>query len=365
VGKHLVLVGGGHAHLAAIARIRDFIDRGHRVTVVGPSQYHYYSGMGPGMLGGFYRPEEIRFPIEKMALDRGAVFLRDRVSLIRPEIRELLCASGRVLPYDVVSFNIGSRVPAHLVSEPLPKVFPVKPVENLLRGRQTILDLLGKKVPRIVTIGGGPAGVEVSGNLARLAKGRGVAEIKLLAGSRLLQRLPEKARRVAAASLISRGVEIMEGTRTERVAPGLVELRDGRRIPYDVCFVAVGVAPPDLFASSGLPTGEDGGLAVNPYLQSIRYPEIFGGGDCIHFLPRPLEKVGVYAVRQNRVLRRNLFAALEERTLEPFNPGRSYFLILNLGDGRGLFWWRSRVWVGKAAFFIKNRIDQKFMKRFL
>lgn len=114
--KHLVLAGGGHAHLTALAHIRRFIERGYQVTLVGPSPYHYYSGKGPGMLGGFYRPGEIRFPIKKKAEDQGAVFIQDRVSHICPDDRELSCVSGRSLSYDVVSFNIGSRVPAHIIS---------------------------------------------------------------------------------------------------------------------------------------------------------------------------------------------------------------------------------------------------------
>jgi NADH dehydrogenase FAD-containing subunit len=365
VGKNLVLVGGGHAHLTTIARIHSFMDRGHRVTLIGPSPYHYYSGMGPGMLGGFYRPEEIRFPIQKMVEDQGAVFVKDRVSLVRPEIRELSCASGRTLSYDVVSFNVGSHVPMRIVSQPLRNVLPAKPIENLYEGHRKILDLLAKKVPRIVTIGGGPAGVEISGNIARLVKGRGRAEIQLLAEGRLLPRLPERARSIAFGSLISRGVEIVEGARARHVGTDRIHLQDGRRLPYDLCFIAVGVRPPDLFTESGLRTGQDGALAVNPFLQSIQYPEIFGGGDCIRFLPRTLGKVGVYAVRQNPVLHHNLLAVLEEEALKPFRPGRDYFLILNLGDGRGLFWWRSWAWDGKPAFFIKNRIDRRFMKKFL
>jgi NADH dehydrogenase FAD-containing subunit len=42
----------------------------------------------------------------------------------------------------------------------------------------------------------------------------------------------------------------------------------------------------------------------------VAYPEIFGGGDCISFEKKPLDKVGVYAVRQNPILYTNLLAAL-------------------------------------------------------
>ena len=53
--KNFVLVGGGHAHMTVLANLNKFAEKGHRATVIGPSPYHYYSGMGPsGMLGNIY-----------------------------------------------------------------------------------------------------------------------------------------------------------------------------------------------------------------------------------------------------------------------------------------------------------------------
>ena len=67
------------------------------------------------------------------------------------------------------------------------------------------------------------------------------------------------------------------------------------------------------------------------------HPEIFGGGDCIYFQDQPMDKVGVYAVRENPVLLHNLMASLDGDALEAFDPGRDYLLIFNLGDGTGIF----------------------------
>jgi len=47
---------------------------------------------------------------------------------------------------------------------------------------------------------------------------------------------------------------------------------------------------------------------------------LVGGGDCIYFKDRPLDKVGVYAVRENPVLYYNLMASLEETDLIPLYP---------------------------------------------
>jgi len=128
--------------------------------------------------------------------------------------------------------------------------------------------------------------------------------------------------------------------------------------------MALGVKPSAIFETSGLPTGPDGGLLVNKFLQSTAYQDIFGGGDCIYFEDKPLDKVGVYAVRENPVLLHNLMARLEGSSLQPFDPGGDYLLIFNMGDGTGILRKKWLTFGGKPAFAIKDIIDRKFMEKF-
>ena len=83
--KHLVLVGGGHAHMVTLKNLHTFVDRGHEVTVIGPSQHHYYSGMGPGMLGKTYAPGEIRFATRHVVEKQGGRFILDKAERVDPE----------------------------------------------------------------------------------------------------------------------------------------------------------------------------------------------------------------------------------------------------------------------------------------
>jgi len=189
-------------------------------------------------------------------------------------------------------------------------------------------------------------------------------EVSIVAGSVLLKRLPERAREIVRKNFRKRGITIFNGVRSESISSGLVKLSDGRDLPADITFLATGIRPPSLFRDSGLATGPDGGLLVNSFLQSVEYPDIFGGGDCIHFSPSPLEKVGVYAVRENPVLFHNLLARAEGKDLMEFDPGPPYLLIFNLGGGRGVYWKKGRIFDGRIAFLIKDYIDRRFMKKF-
>ncbi len=165
-------------------------------------------------------------------------------------------------------------------------------------------------------------------------------------------------------SLSKRGIRIVENSLVKKVETGKITLESGATHRSDLIFLAVGVKPSAIFDASGLSVGPDGGLLVNRYLQSVDYPEIFGGGDCIYFKESPLDKVGVYAVRQNMVLYQNLMASLDERELKPFKPGGGYLLIFNMGDGTGILRKNRFTLDGKVSFFLKDYIDRKFMNQF-
>ncbi len=363
MGRHLILVGGGHAHLTTLKDLQTFIADGHRVTVVSPSAYQYYSGMGPGMFGGTYRPQDIRFNIRKMVTDRGGAFVEDYVASIAAGERTLQLASGKQLHYDVASFNTGSGVPTDRIEISGGRVYTVKPIINLLKAREEIIS--GRGTLDVAVVGGGPAGVELAGNLLSLLGETGrPGKVTLVAGQRLLRNFPERVRLLAWESLSRRGCTVLEGTHAKNVDSTGLLLSDNTTHKADLTFLAMGVSPGPLFRESGLPTGPDGGFLVNHYLQCTEHPELFGGGDCISLEGTPLAKVGVYAVRQNPVLFHNLRAMLNGNLLTRFEAGKRYLLIINLGGGLGILHKGPVTFNGKLAFIIKDYIDHRFMRTF-
>ena len=175
---------------------------------------------------------------------------------------------------------------------------------------------------------------------------------------------PDKVRSLVLNSLVNRGLNVIEGTYAKAIENGMVALSDGRKILFDIALVATGTRPPSLFRDSGLPVSADGGLLVNAHLQSVRYPELFGGGDCVSLEGQSLARVGVYAVRENPILYQNLSAALEGGNMLTFEPQKSFLLILNMGNGQGIFWKKNLVWKSRFAFLLKHYIDKKFMRKF-
>ncbi len=363
--KHLVLAGAGHAHMVTMANIAAIRDLGHQVTVIGPSDYHYYSGMGPGMLGSGYDPDDIRFAVRDSVEKQGGTFLRDSITGLDPAGREVLLESGKTVHYDVLSCNTGSHVDIPVIHGRRENIYTVKPIERLYQARTEIETLGRKQSVTVAVVGGGPAGAEVAGNVAQLlGRVSYPGKVILFAGRGLLSRFPQAVRDKSRMILTKSKVDIREAGHLVSIEDNHLHFDSGSDEYADFVILATGVHPSPFFQEAGLAVGPDGGLLVNKYLQNPEYPEIFGGGDCIYYRDQPLDKVGVYAVRENPVLFHNLKAYLQGESLQVFDPGGDYLLIFNLGSGQGVLrkkWFQIS---GKIAFQIKDWIDRKFMEKF-
>ncbi len=352
--------------MVTLAHLRVFIEKGHKVTVIGPSPYHYYSGMGPGMLGRTYAPDDIRFFTQHVVEKQGGTFILGKAVRVDPKEKKLILESGETVPYDVLSFNVGSYVPENSIMGTARDVFTVKPIEKLIDAQARILELASRKKITIGIVGGGPSAAEIAGNAWRLTQdfGKNKPRIRIFAGKDFMSRFPDDVKKRISRSLKRRGIDILESGYVEKIKTGEIMLESGQSYDTDAVFLAVGVKPSPIFKASDLPTGPDGGLLVNQYLQSTAYSEIFGGGDCIYFRKQPLDKVGVYAVRENPILYHNLMASMEEKELKSFDPGGDYLLIFNMGDNTGVLSKKGIVFNGRLAFKIKDYIDRKFMNKF-
>ena len=212
----------------------------------------------------------------------------------------------------------------------------------------------------MVVVGGGNSGCEVAAAVAQLAVRRGgTARITLLADTdRVLPSIPAMAARGAARALERRGIRIGTGA---AVAPDHVRTTRGEAVAFDVLLLAIGLVPSPLVRRTGLPTDAAGALRTDAALRSTGDPVIFGGGDCIAFDARVLPRIGVYAVREAPVLLHNLGAALDGAPLRSYRPQRRALLIVNLGDGTGLATWGPFAWRGRAAFWLKDWIDRRWL----
>ncbi len=158
----IVLAGGGHAHLHMLRRTADLSRRGFEVTLVNPSPYLYYSGMATGVVSGVYTPEEDRINVRRLA-EAGGSFVEGRIRTVHPQDRALVLEDGRTVPYDAVSFCLGSTTPREATRND--DVLPVKPVENAAEVNRRLRHARDSdRFVKLLIVGGWAAGCEVAAN---------------------------------------------------------------------------------------------------------------------------------------------------------------------------------------------------------
>jgi pyridine nucleotide-disulfide oxidoreductase family protein len=369
----LLLVGCGHAHLFVLEALARGRLAGVSATLVSPSDEYYYSGMIPGVVAGCYPPGTARFRPPHLARAAGAEWSRDRVTRIDPARQRVRLGSGAELAYDVLSLDIGSRMVGDDVPGVAQHAIPTKPMRQALelvpRAEARVARADSRRPARILVVGGGAAGIEMSLCLnARLTArfGRDCHRITILeAGDRILTEHAPTFRTRAAALLGERGIVVRSGTRVEMAAANQVTTAEGEALACDLLLWATGPRAPALPRDSGLPTDDRGYLLVESTLRAADHPDIFGAGDCITLASdRWVPKAGVYAVREGPVLAANLERLLDGKPLQEYRPQRDWLSLMNTGDGRALLHYRQRSLRGRAAWWLKDRIDRRFMRRF-
>ncbi len=358
--KELLLVGGGHSHLAVLKSFGDTPAGGADLALLSPSRHAFYSGMVPGVVAGHYRPEDCRVALGALAARAGARFFLDSAVGLDPARREVTTARGERLRYDVLSLDTGSSAgePAGAADRAL----RVRPAEPFLAGWERLRESARRgEIRRIAVVGGGAAGVEVL-----LAMRHGLAgfatqfalfsELPVLAG--------HGARRRMARILDERGVTVHSGRKVVAAGENGIELDGGERFEAQAAVWATGAYAPSWIAQSGLATDALGFVAVSETLQSRSCPEIFAAGDVATVIGEPRPKSGVFAVRQGPVLARNLRRALAGEAPEPFrSPSRSLALI-SCGDRYAVASWGRFSLEGAWVWRWKDRIDRRFVERY-
>jgi len=365
----LLLVGAGHAHLEILRRLA-LSPPGVELTVVSTGPRHHYSGMVPGYLQGTYSEDEIAVDVPRLAGRSGGRFVAGRAVGIDPRERRVALASGEELPYDLVSFAVGSETAG--VDDPAVRehVERVKPIARMAALRTRLLDLVQREEAgeaAIAVVGGGAGGVEIALAAARVLEGAGVAGrlTVLEGGPEILAGSTGRFRARALEILAARGIAVATGSRVIAARAGEVETAAGAVVPADLAIWLTGAVAQPLFQDSGLAVDERGFLLVDDALRALGDPRVFAAGDCGTLARYPeTPKAGVYAVREAPILWHSLLATLTGGPAPRYRPQRGFLSLLNTADGCALLSYKGMVSHGRWAWRLKDWIDRRFMARY-
>ncbi len=267
--KRLLLVGAGHAHLEILRRLILEPLAEVELTVVSLGPLHHYSGMVPGYLQGTYREEEIAVRVPELVERAGGRFVAGRAVGVDPGERRVRVDTeeerSREVPYDLVSFAVGSNTAGVDSPEVARQAQRIKPLERVHALRQRLLDLAEKEV---AVVGGGAAGVEIALAIAAVLERAGRAHrITILeSGEEILAGYRDRFRERARKILAKRGIAVRTGQRVAAVHVGEVETESGIRVPSRLTVWLTGAMAWPLFQDSGLPLDDRGFLLIDDAL---------------------------------------------------------------------------------------------------
>jgi selenide,water dikinase len=359
--KRLLLVGGGHSHLAVLKALGDAPAPGD-ITLLSPHRYVVYSGMIPGLIAGHYHLEHCRVDLQGLASRAGARMFEDSAIRVDAARREVITAAGERLAYDLLSLDVGSAPgePPAVAQQAL----RVRPVEAFLSGWHRLRESIARQeVRRVALVGGGAAGVEIVLAMQHATAGAAV-EFALFSETRILAGHNRNAQRRLERILASHRVAVRARKKVVAVLDGGIELERGERVEAQATIWATGAGAPSWIAASGLATDPGGFIAVGDTLQSISHPEIFAAGDCATLIGGRGVKSGVIAVRQGPVLARNLVRALAGAAPESFHEPQRTLALISCGDRYAVASWDRFAVEGAWVWRWKDRIDRRFVERY-
>ena len=355
----LLLVGAGHTHLHVVKHAAELRAAGYRVSLLAPRWFHY-SGLASAIATGDLPASGGRIDVAALAREAGVRFHDGTLVAMDPGGRVARTGDGSEIGYDVVSLNLGSVVTAPPGATVHPGVLRVKPLSSLNELMDRLAVTAHEGGSQVTVVGGGASGLELAAHLAVRPE---VAHVHLLeAGPRVGADLPHGARRRLERLLARRGVRVSTGCAVKRMGVHVSSCADGAELRHDAAVLASGLTAPPLLAELGL--GDAAGVPVRATLQHAEHDHIYAVGDCAHFLPRPLPRIGVHGVRQGPVLHASLLARAAGRPLPAYRPQRRALAILDLGGGRGLATWGRWWWEGRAALRLKRRIDRRWLRSY-
>ncbi|KQY48758.1 FAD-dependent oxidoreductase [Rhizobium sp. Root483D2] len=313
----LVVVGGGQAAFALVAKLRALKDE-RPITIVAAEASHPYQRP----------PLSKKYLLREMDLDRLLyrpeswyaehnidIHLSTSVTAIDRLAKTVTLSDGATLNYDVLALATGStprKLPASLGGD-LEGVFVVRDFTDADR-------LAGEMQPgkHALIIGGGYIGLEA----AAVARSSGLDVTVIEMADRILQRVASVATSYLVKDIhTSRGVDIREGTGLVRLVgtDGRVtsaELTDGSTIPVDLVIVGIGVTANDALAqAAGLDVAN--GIIVDGFGRTSD-PSIHAMGDCA-VLPWKDMRIRLESV-QNAVDQAEAVAALLAGGEAPYDP---------------------------------------------
>jgi NADH:ubiquinone reductase (H+-translocating) len=361
--KNIVIVGGGFGGSTVARELRARLPESHMLILISEESYLTFNPLLPEVVGASIFPEQVVAPLRQMLNLSGASrFIMGHVVAIDRAVKTVTCSSlagETVVPYSELILAFGNRPRLDFIPGMVDHALPLKTIGDAMEIRNVVLRRLAqielehdpqrrRLLGHFVVIGGGFSGVEVAGELADYLKSVrryyprvNMDEVRLTVvqdTERLLPELPIPLGRTALRSLERRGVAVLLGKRAAEVRADGIRCADGEMLAAATVICTIGTRPNDLVERLGLAV-ERGRILTQPDLSVEGAEGIWAVGDCALVVNqldgKAAPPTAQFAVREARLLARNLLRRVAGRATDPFSY-RSRGMMAAIGHMNGV-----------------------------
>ena len=274
----ILVIGGGACGASAAARCRRLNDAAEIIILEATDEISiancglpYYTSDVINSRANMIVSSPVRFK-NLLNID---VRLNARVTEINRKSKTVTVNGTDTLSYDKLVLATGaSPVIPPIAGINNKKIFTVR----TLKDGDGIKDILRSgEAKNAVVVGGGFIGVEMAENFIHAGLHTTLVELS----DQILAPLDREVAAFAQNKMRENGVELILSDGVKEFEQEYIILNSGKKIPYDIAILAIGVRPDASLAKScGLEIGTLGGLKVNEYMQTSD-PDIYAGGDSV------------------------------------------------------------------------------------
>ena len=362
----VVFVGGGFGGAFAARALRRLRPSGLHIELINDENYFVFQPLLPEVASGIINAQDAVTP-HRVLLGPGIHFRLAEVKRVDVEARTLAVLQGQrkrlvEVPWDHLILAGGTTTSLSRVPGLEEHALRMKDLGDAFALRNHVLHCLEwaditrfaahkARALCFVVVGGGFSGVETIGELADMARralryypnvrAEELRFVLLQRGGRLLPELPPRLGEYAQRRLQRRGIEVRLNTSLTAATTTYVELDDDETLPTATIVATIGSGPTPLAAS--LPQCERGRLATDGHLRLRGAENLWALGDAA-LIPLPADQDGQprhapptaqFAVREAKLLARNIDAALGGRALRRFDY-RPLGAMASIGAYRGV-----------------------------
>ena len=326
----VVIVGAGFGGLAAARKLSQQKDI--NVTVVDKHPYQLFSPLLYQVATGGLPEDDIAYPVR--AAIPGVSFRKGEVTKVNSNSKSITLADQSTIEYDQLVLATGSTGTTFGVPGVQENALQMK---SILEARVIKKQLLGmyeeveaghkpKESLKVVVIGAGPTGVEVSGAVAELQKSMKhefpniykMASVTLVeAGPRVLPMFHEKSSKHAQSELEDIGVVVKTNSAVDRMYETDVHLKSGEILSGGTLIWAAGVAAYQTWTSLG-ETDRSNRIKIDENLQTSAGIFVIGDGAHLQFKGNPLPMIAPVALQMGKHVAKQIMSLKNNKPLRPF-----------------------------------------------